>query len=541
MPGASGGHSYFIRLRCGQFLSYSSSCDDSGLSTWADTGKTQEFRFVGTANADVEFAWTIEAVGRSTCSGRWLSFSTGCSDHAVNLGGSPATNGVFHLNAVSTTSPIQVPKAANSATACADPFVWHSAGASAFFLTCTGGEMGLLRSTSMGASIMFNEWGTDLGGKPPDWASSDSRWAPENLEFNVSLVEAFGAGVPGAGMNVLFFSDDQKADGRHRVGWAMSSKDGDAMAGSWKEYAAKALDLGGAKGGEIDQRARAPIRTGELRAGNCHSPPPPNPQPSPSTPGSTPVTPSTAAPHAGETVRLPTGRRSPVASADLFRDTDGTVYLLWKTDDNSVGAVTTRIFGQQISVDASKVSLIGSKQLLMDSSGLWWADSWVAGGSLIEGPELVKHGGYYYLFFAAGKYCQPDYAEGVARSKSIWGPYEKLPVPLLSTGMVGYSQNGEKLIGPGHASFVLDPATGHYYATYHASKGSDCNRCPPPHPRLSPRLPSSPPLAPPPTPTPAPPPTPPQSNQELIGASEVIRIRSEVTMEGNQTDEYIHR
>eukprot|EP01047_Picozoa_sp_COSAG01_P043381 COSAG01_NODE_3847_length_5644_cov_25.352209_8_plen_40_part_00 len=39
----------------------------------------------------------------------------------------------------------------------------------------------------------------------------------------------------------------------------------------------------------------------------------------------------------------------------------------------------------------------------MDSSGLWWVESFVAGGSLIEGPELVHRGGYYYLFFAAGK------------------------------------------------------------------------------------------------------------------------------------------
>lgn len=77
----------------------------------------------------------------------------------------------------------------------------------------------------------------------------------------------------------------------------------------------------------------------------------------------------------------------------------------------------------------------------MDSTGLWWVDSWVSGGSLVEGPEIVKRGSWYYLFFAAGKFCQDTYTEGVARSTSIWGPYEKLGVPILSNGIVGFGIN----------------------------------------------------------------------------------------------------
>ena len=34
---------------------------------------------------------------------------------------------------------------------------------------------------------------------------------------------------------------------------------------------------------------------------------------------------------------------------------------------------------------------------------------------------MVKHNGTYYLFFAAGKFCQSSYSEGVARAPSIWG------------------------------------------------------------------------------------------------------------------------
>ena len=119
---------------------------------------------------------------------------------------------------------------------------------------------------------------------------------------------------------------------------------------------------------------------------------------------------------------------------------------------------------------------------------MFWADSFVPGGALIEGPEIVQHGEYYYLFFAAGKFCQDSYSEGVARSRSVVGPYTKLGVPLLSTGMVGYAitsvDGGEgeeqigiaKLVGPGHGSFVQDQTTTDWFVVYHASRGENCGR-----------------------------------------------------------------
>lgn len=121
-------------------------------------------------------------------------------------------------------------------------------------------------------------------------------------------------------------------------------------------------------------------------------------------------------------------------------------------------------------------------------SGLFWVDSFVPGGALVEGPEIVQHDKYYYLFFAAGKFCQDSYSEGVARSRSVFGPYTKLGVPLLSTGMVGYAVNppdtGEaqeqagvaKLVGPGHGSFVQDLITKDWFVVYHASRGENCDR-----------------------------------------------------------------
>merc|ERR1712039_381182 len=88
--------------------------------------------------------------------------------------------------------------------------------------------------------------------------------------------------------------------------------------------------------------------------------------------------------------------------------------------------------------------------------------------------EIVRRGEHYYLFFAAGKYCQDSYSEGVARATSVWGPYTKLGVPVLSTSMVGKGLGG-KLVGPGHASFLKD-ANGEWHAVWHASEGENCNR-----------------------------------------------------------------
>lgn len=71
------------------------------------------------------------------------------------------------------------------------------------------------------------------------------------------------------------------------------------------------------------------------------------------------------------------------------------------------------------------------------------------GGTLIEAPEVVKHGGYYYLFFAAGRYCQESYSEGVARSKSIWG----LSLPIHAHPHI-YSYSCARSFSPS-ASFFL--------------------------------------------------------------------------------------
>jgi hypothetical protein len=218
--------------------------------------------------------------------------------------------------------------------------------------------------------------------------------------------------------NVIFWAQFISAENTHRIGWVSSATG--PLPGKWDNFASNHLFVGQASGGDIDAHVFYD------KAANSH-------------------------------------------------------YLVWKTDDNSVGMTYTRIWAVKLAFSANpnlSVSLAGTPTVILDSTGLWWSDSWVAGGSLIEGPEIIFNGGYYYLFFASGKYCEASYMEGVARSRNVLGPYEKMLIPFLSTGIVGKSNN-QKLLGPGHASFVQD-LNGNWNSVWHASTGADsaCQRYP---------------------------------------------------------------
>jgi beta-xylosidase len=81
---------------------------------------------------------------------------------------------------------------------------------------------------------------------------------------------------------------------------------------------------------------------------------------------------------------------------------------------------------------------------------------------LIEGPFVVRRSGWFYLFYSADACCgsRCDYKTGVARAKSLAGPWEKNPANPILAG-------NETWKCPGHGTIVTD-WQGRDYFLYHA-------------------------------------------------------------------------
>ena len=149
----------------------------------------------------------------------------------------------------------------------------------------------------------------------------------------------------------------------------------------------------------------------------------------------------------------------PEGSIDAFAidDENGQRYLLWKNDGNSRKQPTI-IWAQKLNEEGTK--LVGEMKELIRNDAPWE-------GAVIEGPFVVKHGGWFHLFYAGNACCGAgcNYAVGAARSRSLLGPYEKCPRnPILAAN--------EAWKCPGHGSIVQDEQ-GRYFFMYHAYSTKD--------------------------------------------------------------------
>jgi len=96
-----------------------------------------------------------------------------------------------------------------------------------------------------------------------------------------------------------------------------------------------------------------------------------------------------------------------------------------------------------------------------------------------EGTELVKHGGYWYLFASATNCCNgplTGYSVFAGRSQNILGPYVDREGYSLLQGRVGgtpvISMNGNRWVGTGHNS-VFQDFSGQWWTVYHAVNRND--------------------------------------------------------------------
>jgi beta-xylosidase len=83
-------------------------------------------------------------------------------------------------------------------------------------------------------------------------------------------------------------------------------------------------------------------------------------------------------------------------------------------------------------------------------------------GNLVEGPFVLRRNEWFYLFYSGNACCGLDcnYALGVARSKALFGPWEKNPANPILAG-------NDRWKCPGHGSIVADPQ-GRDFLLYHA-------------------------------------------------------------------------
>lgn len=291
-PGDEPG-TFTVHAGCGHPIGYSASCEDQQLTLGAHLpGQQHAFRFVQNSES---FEWTVEAARRSTsCAYRWLSFPTSSCDATGPVpvmlqggGGEPLTSRFRIHTAAGPTGRIH---ATNTDQPCADPFVWAT-GLDEYSLVCTGGliSYSTLRG-SLGSNATFVAQGTALPASPPqpEWASSGNRWAPETTTLPSSNGIDSSDGSDARGpKQSLLFFSDSQPTGPRRVGWAWAA--GGAGMGQWNRTASHYMDLGQSKAGEIDQH--------------------------------------------------------------IFRDANGSTYIVWKTDDNSLQEKLTRIWIQEIVIE----------------------------------------------------------------------------------------------------------------------------------------------------------------------------------------------
>lgn len=140
-----------------------------------------------------------------------------------------------------------------------------------------------------------------------------------------------------------------------------------------------------------------------------------------------------------------------------FADADGSLYVVYKIDGNSLGgggicgngdgSYSTPIMLQ--AVEADGITPTGTATQILDRGPY--------DGPLIEAPSLVLVSGTYYLFFSSNCFNGPGYDTSYATAGAVGGPYAKASSPLLVSGGDGGALNspGGATVGPEGAQMVF--------------------------------------------------------------------------------------
>lgn len=143
----------------------------------------------------------------------------------------------------------------------------------------------------------------------------------------------------------------------------------------------------------------------------------------------------------------------PTGAIDPFpvRDEQGRLNLLWKEDGTATTPTTIR--GAPLTPDG--LHMAGAATTLIRADKPWER-------GIVEGAAVMRRKGIFYLFWAGSGCCDTTcrYGEGVARSRSLLGPWEeRRRNPIL--------RGSRTWRCPGHGTPIRDPA-GHTQFLYHA-------------------------------------------------------------------------
>jgi xylan 1,4-beta-xylosidase len=137
-------------------------------------------------------------------------------------------------------------------------------------------------------------------------------------------------------------------------------------------------------------------------------------------------------------------------------DEHGADWLVWKQDGNSRGRPTPILAAP---LAPGGLALAGVPHELFRADAPWER-------GLVEAPALLRRDGMFYLVYSAGRCCglPCHYVTGVARSRTLLGPWEKRAGPFL--------EDDASIRCPGHVSVAGAPGGGLLLA-YHAYARSD--------------------------------------------------------------------
>ena len=136
--------------------------------------------------------------------------------------------------------------------------------------------------------------------------------------------------------------------------------------------------------------------------------------------------------------------------AHVFRDDDGKMWLYFVKFDRGNEIWVARLNEDMTSVDVSTMT----RALVADQP---WE---LHGGRIVEGPEMIKHKGHYYLTYSGSHYRDRRYAVGYAVSGTPTGPFRKYEGnPVL--------KQTDKVCGPGHHCFAKSPDGSETFIVYH--------------------------------------------------------------------------